>query len=364
MNRRILPFSLVVCGAILAYACSSKDSTNPPPNTVPEGGSTTDGPKPDDDSGTLPDGAKTDSSIPPSGNPIEGIANPTAVAGIPDMFWTEGPQFHAGALYFSAYTANGSLVKLTPPDTNPVRTVLGAGNYPIGNAFDSKTNTFVSTEVVDGARGGAIVRTAAAGGVGTAITLSFDAGGGVFDSPNDLVVRTSDGTIYVTDPGYQANLGVADSNHIWRLKPTNVAGTTADIFETPVEGLPNGIALSPDQKTLYVSFTVAVAPATLPKIVKYPLATDGAIGVGTKFTDVGPATTAVDGLPVDSSGNVYAATKTGVEVFKPDGSKWPNRITTTKPINGLAFGGADKKTLYMTSDTGMQQVTVKIAGIE
>lgn len=353
MNRRILPFSLVVCGAILAYACSSKDSATPPPNPVPEGGSTTDGPKPDD-GGTIPDGSMPDTSIPPNGNPIEGIGNPTDTPGVTGVA-TEGPVFHAGSLYFSAYTA-GKLVKYTPPmTTDPVRDVVGAGNYPIGNAFDTKTNTFISTEVVNGASGGAIVRTPAAGGAGTAITLNFDAGGGAFDSPNDLIAR-ADGTIYVTDPGYQAGAGVV-INHIWRIKPGG------DIFETPVAGRPNGIALSVDQRTLYVSFTEPDALA-LPTITKYPVAIDGSLGVGTKFADVGPQNSALDGLAVDGSGNVYAAVKNGVEVFKADGTKWPNRITTTKIINGLAFGGADRKTLYMSSETGMLQVTVKIAGLE
>ena len=361
MNRRILPFSLVVCGAILAYACSSKDSTDPTPNPVPEGGSTTDGPKPEDDSGTLPDGAKTDGAI-PSGNPIEGIANPAdiPVFNNPPLS-TEGPVWRTDRLYFSAPVAiDGKFVKLALPNTPTEVRGITPGNVPIGNAFDKKTNTFVSCEVTPGG-GGLLVRTPAAGGVGTPITLTFDGGVPLFDSPNDLVVR-ADGTIFVTDPGYQG--APLNNNHIWRVRPTGVGGVTADIFETNVVGRPNGIALSPDEKTLYVSFTEPDALA-LPMIMKYPVAaSDGALGVATKFADVGPLTSDLDGLAVDTAGNVYAAVKNGVEVFKADGTKWPNRITTTKQINGLAFGGADKKTLFMTSFTGMLQVTVKIAGIE
>lgn len=366
MNRRILPYSLVVCGAILAYACSSKDSkTDPAPTPVPEGG-TPDTSPPDEDANTPRDAAETDSAIPPSGNPIEGIAAPTEVAGFSGVY-VEGPVWRTNGLYYSApYAAGNQFFKLTPPaDTNPVRAVYGAGNFALGNAYDAKTNTFVSCEVNGTGPGGpsgalAIVRTPAAGGPGTPITLSFDAGG-AFDAPNDLVVRSADGTIYVTDPGYQ-NPGTVN-NHIWRLKTSGA--TTADIFETIVEGRPNGIAFSPGETSLYVSFTDSTLTDPLPTIWKYAIApADGALGTRTKFSDVGPIGSKVDGLAVDSAGNVYAAVVNGVDVFKADGSgKW-GHITTTKQINGVAFGGADKKTLYMSADNGLLQVTIKIAGIE
>ncbi len=358
---------MVVCGAILAYACSSKDSGTSssggtPP--VPEGG-TTDGPKPDDDSGNNPDGAKGDSSIPPSGNPIDGItaANVTAVPGFTaPAVATEGPIWHTDGLYFSVDVPDGFLVKLTPPSTTTqIHRVATAGNIPLGNTFDGKNNTFITCEATPNG-GGQLVRTAPTGTTGTPIALSFDAGS-VFDSPNDVVVRKSDGMIYVTDPGYQTTpLG---NNHIWRIKPTGL--TAGDIFETSVEGRPNGIALSVDQKTLYVGFTDPPA-GVAPNIMKYALTgADGVIGAGTKFADVG-AGSAVDGIKVDTSGNIYAAVKTGVDVFKADGSaKWghiPAPALATNGINSVAFGGADHKTLYMTSDNGMWQVTVKIAGLE
>jgi gluconolactonase len=357
MNRRILPFSLVVCGAILAYACSSSNGTDtpaPPPGDE-GGGPTVDGAKPDEDSSTNPDGAKTDSSIPPTGNPIEGIAAPTAVPGFTaPAVPTEGPVWHTDGLYFSTTGSPSHLVKLTPPSTTDDIHAVAAGSLALGNAFDPKTSTFVSCEAISLAPSPmGLTRTPLAGGPSAPITLNFDAGGGAFDSPNDLIVR-KDGTIYVTDPGYQNPATL--NNHIWRVTPTG------NVFETVVQGHPNGIALSLDEKTLFVSFTDPAAPA-MPTITKYPLAVaDGALGVGTKFTDVATAVGSLDGLAVDTGGNVYAAVVNGVDVFKADGSKW-GHIPAGK-INGLAFGGADHKTLFMTSDDGMFQVTVKVAGIE
>jgi gluconolactonase len=357
MNRRILPFSLVVCGAILAYACSSEDSTKDPvPNPVPEGGGTDTGPKPDED-GAVPDlDGGTDAPIPPNANPILGIGTPTEITSQANIY-TEGPVWRTNALYFSTYGTTSTFLKLTLPNTpSPVRPLLTAGNYALGNAFDPKApGTFVSIEITDGTPSGTLVRTPAAGGAGTAITLGFDAGGGTFDTPNDLVAR-KDGTLYVTDPGYQ-NPGTVN-NHIWRISP---AGET---FETVVEGRPNGIAFSPDEKTLYVSFTDPPLPATKPTILKYVVAVNGTLGAAAKFADV--TTTmqdSLDGLTTDSSGNVYAAVKNGVDVFKPDGTLW-GHITTTKKVTGVALGGPDKKTLFMTCTTGLLQVNVKIAGTE
>ena len=186
------------------------------------------------------------------------------------------------------------------------------------------------------------------------VTLNYvDAGASVFNSPNDIVVRT-DGTMFVTDPGYQDPNTV--NNHIWRIRPNG------DVFETVTEGRPNGVALSPDQKTLYVSFTSPAAG--LPVINKYAVAiADGALGPAVKFADVGPNDSAADGVAVDTAGNIYVAVKNGVDVFKADGSaKW-GHITTTKLVNNVGFGGVDGKTLYMTSTTGLLQVTLKVAGL-
>ena len=289
---------------------------------------------------------------------------------------TAGPQWHTDGLFFSTAVIDGYLVKLVPPSTTAqLHKVLKPGDVPLGNAFDAKNNTLVSCEVTPGGTpgaGGTLVRTTLMG-VGTPIALSFDAGAGGFDSPKGIVVRKSDGMIYITDPGYQTI--PANNNHIWRVKPNGLLA--ADIFETNVEGRPNGIAFSVDQKALYVSFTEPPAGGQA-TITKYALTgADGVIGAGTKFVDVGPGGAppaipggiALDGIALDADGNIYAAVKNGVDVFKADGSgKWGHisspALATDHGINGVAFGGADHKTLYMTSDDGMFQVTVKVAGLE
>jgi len=379
MKRRILPLSLIVASALVAYACSS-ESTDPPPandagpldetgTPIPPDGSipVTDG----GGDGAIKDTGTGDTAIPANGNPIEGIAAPVAVA-ILNNLYVEGPQWFTNGLYFSEYAPGGALVKLTLPGTVVRVRNAAAGTIPLGTTYDAKAQTLLTIETNDGTSGATLVRMPTTGSatitlgaedpprVGTPIVLTTDAGTPpMFESPNDLVVRKTDGTIYITDPGYQTTPA---TNHIWRVKPG-----TNEVFDTEAPGRPNGIALSPNDSILYVSFTNPTGDVA-PTVMKYPVvAATGALGVPTKLADIAPGGTqavnsAADGIAVDTSGNIYVATKTGVEVFKPDGTKW-GKINTTKVINGVAFAGADLKTLFMSSDTGGFTVTVKIAGI-
>ena len=351
--------------ALVGYACSSENTDNPPPTPTPEAATETDTGTPGDkDSSTQTDGnVETDSSV-PSGNPIEGIAAPTAVTAFPTQY-LEGPAWVGNSLYVSEYATPGNLIQFTPgaaaADQVKLVRAAAAGTIILGNAPDPKTaNAILSLEVVDGTGSGAILRTpvATVPAAGTAITLTAtDAGGPpAFDAPNDIVVN-KDGVIYLSDPGYQ-NPGTTN-NHIWRISPTG------ETFETVATNRPNGIALSPDEKTLYVSYSDDPS-----RIDKFVLGTGGAIGAKSTFASIVPGGNVADGLAVDTGGNVYCAVKNGVDVFKPDGSLWGHIPTVgTKQINGLAFGGADKKTLYMTvnvgggSTGGLLQVNVKVAGL-
>ena len=105
-------------------------------------------------------------------------------------------------------------------------------------------------------------------------------------------------------------------NRVFRVDPT---GHTfiADAFEDIPH--PNGIALSPDSKTLYVGFSTPSGVA--PYIRSYTLNADGTFAGYTKFVDLA-ADSAPDGFGIDTAGNLYVAAVDGVEVFKPTGEKW------------------------------------------
>ena len=169
------------------------------------------------------------------------------------------------------------------------------------------------------------------------------------NSPNDLVFR-SNGDLYFTDPPYgleqQSNSDPAkellfNGVYLRRRQGELVLLTRALTF-------PNGIAFSPDEKTLYV----AVSDPAKPVIMAYPVKSDGTLGEGTVFFD---ATALVpghkglpDGLKVDLRGNLFATGPGGVLVLSPAG-KHLGTISTGEATANCAWGD-DGSTLYMTAD--------------
>lgn len=353
--KRILPFVFVVgCGAWV-YACSSDSGsgtdTNPPDGGGADSNVNNDGSDQDGglDGTTNPDGPASNT------NPIEG-ATAAEVLGAP-LGFTDGPQWRGTSLYFSDYP-NKVIVKLTPPNTtDPARNTVQS---PLGTTFDTKNNTFVTVESeVSATPTSLLVRWD--GGTSANVATTFD-GGVPWESPNDVVVRASDGTMYVTDPGYQKEQGggTLTANHLYRVLPNGIVLTEATY---PNITRPNGIALSPTGTTLYVGFTVPDVGATNPIIMKYTVNSDGSLGASSKFVDVTPADSSPDGIAVDDNGNVFVAVKTGVQVYQPSGMSW-GKIPVAKQPSNIGFGGADRMTLYITTETGVYSARVKVPGIQ
>ncbi|MBX3212101.1 MAG: SMP-30/gluconolactonase/LRE family protein, partial [Labilithrix sp.] len=302
-------------------------------------------------------------------NPVEGL-EPAAAIYEANAF-TDGPVWHAGigALFFSTPLGEGALFRMLP-DGRVLKMrdgVRAQGTQPIGNTVNA-AGEIVTVEAKR------VVSQPAEGGDPTVIAFSFtgadpspdpqtpDAAApaptdGQFDTLNDVVAR-KDGTLYVTDPGYFAE-PQPTVNRIYRIDPARNVQVVEAFEDIP---RPNGIALSPDEKTLYVGFSAPVA-GTLPFIRKYIVNEDGTLGEWTKFVDIGPENSEPDGLAIDKVGNVYVATIAGIEVFKPDGQPWGTIAVPEKPT-GLSFGGEDMKTLFITT-TGVKiwHMKTKLAGI-
>ena len=178
-----------------------------------------------------------------------------------------------------------------------------------------------------------------------------------FNSPNDLVFH-SDGSLYFTDPPYGLPKGDDDPtkeikfNGVFRLANGKLQAIVKDLTR------PNGIALSPDEKTLYV----AVSDPAHKVVMRYDLAANGTVSNGKVFADV--TAEKEDGLPdgmkVDSQGNVYSTGPGGVWVFAPDG----RHLGTIKPpeVPANCGWGDDGKTLYMTARTGLYRIKLAVAG--
>jgi len=179
--------------------------------------------------------------------------------------------------------------------------------------------------------------------------LATQFGGRRFNSPNDLV-RRSDGMIFFTDPPYgleglnASPLKQLDFNGVYRLAPD---GTV-----TPIDrslSFPNGIALSPDERTLFVSNSDPQRPIW----IAYDLDAAGEPTGRRIFADasdlIAPTAPGLpDGMAMSADGHLFATAPGGVLVFAKDGRRL-GRIRTGAAVANCAFSD-DGRTLYMTSD--------------
>jgi len=179
------------------------------------------------------------------------------------------------------------------------------------------------------------------------------------NSPNDAAVK-SDGSIYFTDPPY--GFPKEDDDPGKQLKFNGVyrlAGGKLQLLHKDMTR-PNGIAFSPDEKTLYVANSDGKKKIWM----KFDVQPDGAIANGKLFYDVTSQT--ADGLPdgmkVDTKGNLYCTGPGGVWIFSADGKHLGTIQPPEVPAN-VGWGDADGKTLYMTARTGLYRIKLSIAGI-
>ncbi|HET6150026.1 MAG TPA: SMP-30/gluconolactonase/LRE family protein [Polyangia bacterium] len=260
------------------------------------------------------------------------------VAGVPpvdsvDMNWgfaiIEGPVWFGDALYVSEVSSQSQppysrILKITATDTVSVV-------YP-----DAGTNGLAT----DGSR--LIGGNHKIGGISainlaamTEMTLVSTYNGARFDSPNDLTIRR-DGTIYFSDPSYQApSTSPQGSERLYRLPP---GASTAVVLDAS-RARPNGVTLSLDETKLYVTDTTG--------LYQYPVNSDGTVGTATRVAS--NSISAGDGMAIDCQGNVYVASNSSLIVVSPAGTVIGSIDLSSKvqSVSNAAFGGADHKTLYV-----------------
>ncbi len=180
------------------------------------------------------------------------------------------------------------------------------------------------------------------------------------NSPNDAVYR-SDGWLYFTDPPY--GLAKHDQDPAKELSFSGVYRLSPDgELELLERGLtrPNGIAFSPDEKTLYVANSDPARKVWM----AYEVKEGGTLGEGSVFYDSTAETSegVPDGLKVDQIGNLYCTGPGGVWMFNPQGEHLGTIRPEESPAN-VAWGDSDGRTLYMTARTGLYRIRLKIQGI-
>ena len=181
--------------------------------------------------------------------------------------------------------------------------------------------------------------------------------GGQLNSPNDAVY-SSDGSLYFTDPPYglegleESPMRELDFNGVYRLSPD---GELELLVRD--QSRPNGIALSPDEQTLYVANSDAENMVWM----AYDLDDEGASN-GRVFYDVNDQTAAgaADGMKVDRAGNLFATGPGGVWIIAPDGTHL-GTISTGEVTANVGWGD-DGRTLYMTASTGLYRIRLSTEG--
>ena len=276
------------------------------------------------------------------------VAGGTKVQVIKDGFvGTEGPiPLPDGTIIFT-HPGQNRIRKINKDGSTA--TFLENTNGSNGLAFDS-TGRLISAQ----ANGIGILYPK-----GSEKTLLDNCDGKRFGRPNDLVVDKKGG-VYFTDPvGFGPDA------------PKNV--TPAVYYRTPggkcmkvAEGInrPNGVQLSSNEKILYVNDTAGEY------VFAFDIQPDGTLKnrrnfarlQGVQKTDTG-VNSGADGLAIDSKDRVYVCTMTGVQVFSPKGEPL-GTIPLSRPPQNLAFGGSDKKTLYVVGRGAAYKVQMLAQGFK
>jgi gluconolactonase len=239
------------------------------------------------------------------------------------------------------------------PSTGKVTFFRSPSGMANGLIFDRAGNLIAA----EGADGGGRRLTLTDIKTGKAYVLVSTYNGKPFNSPNDIALDAA-GRIYFTDPRYLGTESISqDVQGVYRIDRD---GSVHRIIADTVK--PNGLAVSPDQKTLYVvvhdigtnnAFDGKKSKPGDMKIWAYPLKPDGTVGKRRLFHDF-MGKPGADGITLDTKGNVYAATwSASVQVFAPNGKKLAT-IPVGIPATNVGFGrGKDANMLYISTVAGV-----------
>jgi gluconolactonase len=286
--------------------------------------------------------------------------NPKAFKLAEGFQFTEGPVWDAstGALLFSDPNSN-IIYKYANDALSVFRTPSGYSGADIaeykqpgsnGLAFDASGRLTVNEH---GNR--RVSRLESDGGV-TVLADRYD--GRRLNSPNDLVYR-SDGALFMTDPPFGLPKAFADPR-----KELSYSGVyalingTLRLVSSELSG-PNGIAFSPDERTLYVGNWDEKRKV----VMAYEIAPDGSSSRGRVFFDMtaAPGEDAIDGIKVDQNGNVYVSGPGGLWVLSPNG-KHLGTIVLPRHVHNMAWGGPDGRTLYLCARDRLYRMPLNVPG--
>lgn len=206
-----------------------------------------------------------------------------------------------------------------------------------------------------------VTRTETDGSI-TVIAAAYQ--GKPLNSPNDVVVH-SDGSLWFTDPTY----GILSDYEGYQATPEQpvhgvyrVDGTTGEIACVADDfNQPNGLAFSPDERTLYIADSGASHDDSKPRHIRAfdvegaKLSNDRVFAV----IDAGVP----DGIRTDLAGNLWSSAGDGVQCFAPDGRRL-GKILVPEPVANLCFGGPRRNRMFITATTSLYAIYLATTGAQ
>ena len=302
----------------------------------------------------------------------QGIVAADRVEAVTELVFTEGPAADAdGSIYFTDI-ANNRIMRL-PAGAQQAEVFLEPSNRANGLMFDRDGQLLACEGNERGAGdspGRRLVRIDPKTKKRTVIADRYL--GKRFNSPNDLCIDGK-GRIYFTDPYYGPHRDKLelDVEGIYRVDADG-KNLTRVLGKSRIKR-PNGIAISADDRTLYVVDNYPIPPASR-LLLAFDISSDGSLSNRRVLHDFGSGRGG-DGMAIDAKGNLYVAAganrpypnqstanPAGVYVFSPKGT-WLGTIPVTEDMcTNCCFGGPDKKTLYITSGKTVWSIPVAIPG--
>jgi gluconolactonase len=289
--------------------------------------------------------------------------------------WTEGPVWtHAGTLLFAEIPANRIRMWAPGKDAQVFMEPSGyLGKAPYGGPEPGSNGMTLDADGRVSVAGHArrnVWRMESLDPHGTITVLADSYEGKKLNSPNDVVYR-SDGSLYFTDPPYglptqgdNDPLKEQKINGVYRIVGArqHKAGAPPDPtkLQLIIKDLPrpNGIAFSPDEKTLYI------ADSGKKVWMRYPVHADGSVGEGSLLLDANTdkAPGSPDGIRVDKKGNIYGSGPGGVWIISPEG-KHLGTIKIPEVVSNVAWGDKDGMTLYITASSSLYRIKLSAQGV-
>jgi gluconolactonase len=271
-----------------------------------------------------------------------------------EKVWGEGEFTEGGALAEDGailFSDIGDRIMRFDPKTGRTSVFREPSGRANGLIFDVNGRLIVA----EGANTGGGRRVSVTGRDGTIQTLADRYDDKRFNSPNDVAVDRQ-GRVYVSDPRYVGNEPrELDFEGVFLIE---LDGFVIRLITTAFK--PNGLVLSPDGKTLYVSDNGRQRRA----LIACKVGPDGKTDQPRVIHDFGSAR-GIDGMTVTTDGRIVAAAgsaeKAGVLVLSPEGKILANIPTPEEPAN-VEFGGDDRKTLYICAGKSLYRIRTTMTG--